>query len=59
MAPIVLHLKEFSAQNSGPDIRKCTECGVRLWLASDGSWTDVRKAWEHPPEGYVSCRKKE
>lgn len=56
VAPKILHIKEFSEWNSGPDIRKCTDCGVRLWIPSDGEWTDVRAVWESPPEGYVSCK---
>jgi hypothetical protein len=53
--PVVLHIKEYSPWNSGPDIRKCTDCGVRLWLATDGVWTNDRKIFEAPPDGYVSC----
>jgi len=53
---VVLHVKEPSERNSGPHIRKCTECGVRLWLATDGIWTEDKKRWESPPEGYVNCR---
>ena len=51
----VLHIKEFSEWNSGPDIRKCTHCGVRLWIASDGVWTDEKSIWKSPPEGYINC----
>lgn len=53
---VVLHLKEFSAFNSGPHIRKCTECGVRLWIERDGVWTDNRSQWQKPPSGYINCR---
>jgi hypothetical protein len=53
-----LHLKETSSWNIGPDIRKCTECGTRLWLSSDGVWTDDRRVWLAPPIGYVGCAKK-
>ena len=52
---IVVHLKEYSEFNSGPHIRKCTECGVRLWIPADGVWTDNRSTWLAPPAGYVSC----
>lgn len=55
--PVVLHVKIPDAWNSGPDIRKCTSCSVRLWLATDGIWTDSRAVWENPPAGYVSCQK--
>ncbi len=55
--PVVLHLKEYSSWNSGPDIRKCTDCGVRLWIETDGTWTNSRKIFEAPPDGYVSCRR--
>jgi hypothetical protein len=51
----VLHIKESGGWNIGPEIRKCTNCGTRLWLASDGIWTDDRKTWVNPPEGYISC----
>ncbi len=51
----LLHIKENRGWNIGPDIRKCTECGTRLWLPSDGIWTDDKKVWEKPPEGYVNC----
>ena len=52
----VLHIKESGGWNIGPDIRKCTECGTRLWIPSDGIWTDERKTWETPPDGYINCR---
>lgn len=51
----VLHLKEYSEWNSGPHIRKCTECGVRLWIVSDGVWTENRVEWQMPPSGYINC----
>jgi hypothetical protein len=52
----VLHLKEYSEFNSGPHIRKCTECGTRLWIERDGVWTDNRADWQKPPPGYINCR---
>ena len=55
----VLHIKEYGGWNIGPDIRKCTECGTRLWIAADGTWTDSRKVWESPPAGFVNCKSPE
>lgn len=53
---LALHLKELSFQNSGPDLRKCTECGTRLWLPTDGIWTENRAEWETPASGALNCR---
>jgi hypothetical protein len=53
--PVVLHAKFPDAWNIGPHIRKCTECGVRLWLATDGEWTEDPATWREPPSGYVRC----
>jgi hypothetical protein len=51
----VLHYKNYALPDHGPHIRKCTECGVRLWIASDGIWTEDSETWHTPPEGYVRC----
>lgn len=52
---IVLHHKTQDGQPYGSVSRKCSECGCRLWVASDGTWTDDKKQWKEPPPGYVNC----
>jgi hypothetical protein len=56
MNPITLHFKNYNNPNYGPHIRMCTECAVRLWIESDGIWTDDRKIWHNPPVGYINCK---
>jgi len=56
---IVLHFKTQDGQPYGSESRKCSECGVQLWIASDGTWTDDRAQWKDPPKGFVNCRKAE
>jgi hypothetical protein len=52
----VLHFKSQDGQPYGSERRCCSECGARLWVLSDGEWTDVRAEWETPRDGYVNCR---
>lgn len=54
---ITLHIKQ-DLPGLGPDIKKCTNCGTRLWLASDGIWTDSVEIYDNPPEDYINCNKK-
>lgn len=56
--PVVLHYRTQEGQPYGSESRKCSECGVRLWIASDGTWTDDHRIWKSPPEGHVNCKEK-
>lgn len=57
MNEITLHIKE-DGPGLGPDIRKCTRCGTRLWLPGDGEYTTDRATFENPPPGYVNCERR-
>lgn len=52
----VLHYRTQTMQPYGSESRKCSECGVRLWIPSDGVWTDDHSVWQNPPPGYVNCK---
>lgn len=43
----VLHYQTDAGQPYGSESRKCLQCGVRLWLPSDGERTD---SWRHRRE---------
>lgn len=53
----VLHYQTDEGQPYGSASRKCLQCGVRLWIPSDGARTDSLATWETPPPGYVNCRR--
>lgn len=52
--PRILHIKE-NLPGLGPDIRKCTRCGTRLWLPSDGTYTTSLAEYLDPPAPFVNC----
>ncbi len=57
--PKKLHYNTQYNQPYGSESRMCSKCGIRLWIASDGTWTASLSIWEAPPDGWVNCANKE
>ena len=54
-AHIVLHYMTQNGQPLGSARRCCERCAVRLWIPSDGSYTDDAQLYHAPPRGYLAC----